>query len=266
MKDHALQLVRRAPPGQGKNVLREYLQARILETLQRQGATGALVFCGGTALRFLYDLPRYSEDLDFTLEGDVSSYSPRRWLKEMERQLEREGYQPDVSLRQRTALHGGWIQFTGLLWEAGLSGQPSQKLRIKVDVDTNPPLGAVTETGVSRRHTAVRLRHHDRASLLAGKLAAILSRPYAKGRDLYDLAWYLADRRWPPPNLGLLNAALHRTTPGMAPLTAETWRSAVERRVEELPWGRVTADALPFLEDARTMLTREETLALLRSA
>ena len=266
MKDHALQLVRGAPAGQGRNVLREYLQARILETLQRLGATGALVFCGGTALRFLYDLPRYSEDLDFTLEGDVSSYAPRRWLKEIERQFEREGYQTGVSLRQRTAVHGGWIHFTGLLWEAGLPSQRSQKLRIKMDVDTNPPPGAVTDTGVSWRHGAVRLRHHDRASLLAGKLAAVLSRPYAKGRDLYDLGWYLADRRWPPPNLELLNAALGQTKPELAPLTGETWRPAVAERVEELAWDKVTADALPFLEDARSMFTREETLGLVRSA
>lgn len=266
MKDHALELVRQAAPGQGKNVLREYLQARILEILQRVGATGALVFCGGTALRFLHNLPRYSEDLDFTLEGDVASYAPRRWLKEVERQFQRERYQLGVSLRQRTAVHGGWVRFSGLLWEAGLSGQPSEKLAIKVDVDTNPLPGAVTETGVCRRHAAVRLRHHDRASLLAGKLAAILSRPYAKGRDLYDLAWYLADRRWPPPNLGLLNSVLRQSQPGATPLTGETWRRAVAGRVEELPWDRAVADVLPFLEDAETMLTREETLALLRSA
>ena len=266
MRDHALTLAGQAAAGQGTNVLREYLQARILETLQRVGATSALVFCGGTALRFLYELPRYSEDLDFTLEGDRHRYDPERWLTEIGRQFRREGYEVEAALRDQRVVHIGWLRFPGLLYQAGLSPQPSQKLRIKVDVDTNPPPGAVTETGVSRRHGAVRLRHHDRASLLAGKLAAILSRPYAKGRDLYDLGWYLADRRWPPPNLGLLNAALRQTKPEAAALTGETWRRAVERRVEELPWEQVTADALPFLEDARTMLTREETLALLRPA
>ena len=70
MKDHALQLARTARPGQGRNVLREYLQARVLETLQRLGATRPLAFCGGTALRFLFLMPRYSEDLDFALESD----------------------------------------------------------------------------------------------------------------------------------------------------------------------------------------------------
>lgn len=62
-----------------------------------------------------------------------------------------------------------------------------------------------------RRHVTLRLHHHDRAALLAGKLHALLQRPYTKGRDLYDLIWYLSDSAWPAPNLTLLNAALRQT-------------------------------------------------------
>ena len=266
MKDHALSLVGRAYPGQGKNVLREYLQARILDALQREQATRALVFQGGTALRFLHDVPRYSEDLDFTLEGDAAAYDLRGWLTAMERQFQREGYRVGVSLRQRSVVHGGWLRFSGLLREAGLSPHATENLAIKMEVDTNPPTGAVTETGTCRRHLTVRLRHHDRASLLAGKLAAILSRPYTKGRDVYDLGWYLADRRWPPPNLPLLNSALRQAKPGLSPLTGDTWRSAVARRVEDMPWERVRADVAPFLEGPQPLLSREELLALLRRA
>lgn len=266
MKDHALSLAGRAYPGQGKNVLREYLQARILDTLQREQAMRALVFQGGTALRFLHDVPRFSEDLDFTLEGDVAAYDPGGWLKAMERQFRREGYEIRVSLRRRGVVQGGWLRFPGLLWEAGLSRQPTQNLAIKIEVDTNPPAGAVIETGTCSRHVTVRLRHHDRASLLAGKLAAVLCRPYAKGRDVYDLGWYLANRRWPPPNLHLLNSALRQAKPAAAPLTGETWRSAVARRVETMSWESVRADVAPFLEGPQTLLDREELLALLRPA
>ena len=70
--------------------MREYLQARILEGLQRAGAMSPLAFQGGTALRFLYRLPRYSEDLDFTLEGPRESYDPRRWLTSIAAQFRRE--------------------------------------------------------------------------------------------------------------------------------------------------------------------------------
>ena len=76
MKDHLRQLIRGLDPHAGRNVMREYLQARILEGLQRAGAMSPLAFQGGTALRFLYRLPRYSEDLDFALEGPRESYDP----------------------------------------------------------------------------------------------------------------------------------------------------------------------------------------------
>ena len=69
MKDYLATLVGAAPtPAHGRNVAREYLQARLLGTLQRAGAMIPLAFHGGTALRFLYATARYSEDLDFALE------------------------------------------------------------------------------------------------------------------------------------------------------------------------------------------------------
>ena len=264
MRDHAVHLARAASPGHGRNVLREYLQARILEALQRVGATGSLAFCGGTALRFLFDLARYSEDLDFTLDGDRSLYDPEGWLAGIVRLFRREGYEVVAALRDRGVVHAVWLRFPGLLREAGLSPHPSERLAIKFEVDTNLPAAVVMETSTVHRHVALRLRHHDRASLLAGKLHAVLCRRYVKGRDLYDLFWYLADRRWPPPNLALLNAALRQTDPETLPVTAKAWKPAVARRVAELPWDSVTADILPFVENPETIPTRDETLALLR--
>ena len=74
MKEYLLTLVSAATsPIEKKNLAREYLQALILQSLQRAGAMTALAFHGGTALRFLYSLPRYSEDLDFALERDSAS-------------------------------------------------------------------------------------------------------------------------------------------------------------------------------------------------
>jgi predicted nucleotidyltransferase component of viral defense system len=71
MKEYLASLVKQtATPIEGKNLVREYMQARILQSLQRAGAMIPLAFHGGTALRFLYASQRYSEDLDFSLEGD----------------------------------------------------------------------------------------------------------------------------------------------------------------------------------------------------
>ncbi|MDE2794197.1 MAG: nucleotidyl transferase AbiEii/AbiGii toxin family protein [Gemmatimonadota bacterium] len=194
MRDHLRELVRGLDPLAGRNILREYLQARMLEGLQRAGAMSALAFQGGTALRFLYGLPRYSEDLDFALEGARESYDLKAWMTGIARQFEREGYDVTGSLRDRSAVHSGWLRFRAVLHDVGLSPHRDEVLGIKLDVDTRPPAGAVTETRLVRRHVSLRLHHHDRASLLAGKLHAMLRRPWTKGRDVFDLGWYLSDR------------------------------------------------------------------------
>ena len=134
---------------------------------------------------------------------------------------------------------------------------------MKVDVDTRPPAGAVTETRLVRRHVSVRIHHHDRASLLAGKLQAVLQRPWTKGRDIFDLAWYLSDPGWPQPNLVLLNAALHQGDPAAVPVTGETWRASVAERIASLNWNAIHGDVRPFLEPGVEMVGRGELLGLL---
>jgi len=266
VKDHLRELVRDLDPHSGRNAMREYLQARILEGLQRAGAMSPLAFQGGTALRFLYRMPRYSEDLDFALEGSRESYDPRRWLPSIHAQFRREGYRVTASLRGCDAVHAGWFRFRGLLRESGLSSHRDETLRIKLEVDTRPPAGAVTATSLVRRHVSLRIHHHDRASLLAGKLHAVLHRPWLKGRDIYDLVWYLSDPAWPPPNLDLLNAACRQTEPAAPVLTAATWRQAVAARIAGVEWKAVEADIRPFLESGNDVPARSDLLDLLGSA
>ena len=120
-------------------------------------------------------------------------------------------------------------------------------------------------TRLVRRHVTLRLCHHDRASLLAGKLHAVLRRPDTKGRDLYDLIWYLSDPTWPAPNLTLLNAALRQTGRAGAELNVRTWRDTVAARIDALDWDRAVADVRPFLERIEDVksLTKESAVRLL---
>jgi hypothetical protein len=103
------------------------------------------------------------------------------------------------------------------------------------------------ETTLVRRYVLLNLHHHDKSSLLAGKLHAILQRPYLKGRDLYDLIWYLSDPGWPAPNLILLNNALVQTGWSGPRLTLETWRETLRNRLKDIPWQKALADVEPFL-------------------
>jgi len=135
----------------------------------------------------------------------------------------------------------------------------------KLEVDARPPAGATLATTLVRRHVLLHLHHHDQASLLAGKLHAILVRPYPKGRDWYDLLFYLSDRSWPAPNLSLLNNALRQTGWTKEPLTAISWPATVLGRLQGIDWERLVSDVRPFLENPAeaALLTREAFRALL---
>ena len=265
MKGYLQHLVRQSVPQHGRNAVREYLQARILEQLMRSGAMSPLAFVGGTALRFLYYMRRYSEDLDFSLEGPREQFDPDRWVKAVARQFERETYAIEHTTRRRGAVHSVSLKFPGILYEVGLSAHRSETLMIRVEIDTNPPAGAVTQASRVNRHVTLRLHHHDRASLLTGKLLAVLNRQWAKGRDFYDLAWYLGRRDWPEPNLAMLNNGLEQASADRAPLTRETWRAQVASRVAEVSWKAVAADIERFIEDSHDTLSQQELLTLLKS-
>ncbi|NUM77646.1 nucleotidyl transferase AbiEii/AbiGii toxin family protein [candidate division KSB1 bacterium] len=260
MKDYLAELVRTSPtPAHSRNLVREYLQARILGALQRAAAMIPLAFHGGTALRFLFASARYSEDLDFALEKDKSRYDFRAYLQAIRSELAIEGYAVQLKINDKKTVHSAFVGFPGLLHELRLSGHRSEVLAVKIEVDTNPPAGAELTTSLVRRHITLQLQHHDRASLLAGKLHALLQRSHLKGRDLYDLLWYLSDPNWPAPNLTLLNNALQQTGWQGKPLAENDWRPQVRKRLEAIDWQRVVNDVRPFLEPSAdpNLLTHE---------
>ena len=92
------------------------------------------------------------------------------------------------------------------------------------------------------------LHHHDRATLLSGKLHAVLQRRWTKGRDLYDLMWYLSDPDWPKPNLIHLNNALSQSGWEGPELFSSNWREIVLSKAKDLDWPQLRADVRAFLE------------------
>lgn len=230
---------------------REYLQSRILLALQDQGAFKDWAFVGGTALRFLFHLPRYSEDLDFSLMEAGRDVQFLRRLQGVKADLAGEGYDVDLRVREHRNVAGAFVKFRGLLHEIGVSGQRDEGLAVKVEIDANPPAGAGFQTRIIRRFDIVNILHYDKASLFAGKLHAVLSREYTKGRDIYDLAWYLADPEWPEPNFVLLANALAQTGWQGPALTSKTWRQVVADNLQRVDWTKAVRDVSPFLERSK---------------
>jgi len=227
------------------NIARQYLQREILASLAGSEAFQSLAFVGGPCLRFLHDLKRYSEDLDFSMES-ADYYEPYRWMENVRLALVHQGFTVEVSWRERRAVDFGWVKVSGLLQELSASGRKSQNLSIKVEVDRNPPSGARCETTALSSPRLIAIRHHDLPSLMAGKLNAVLSRPYAKGRDWYDLLWYLATRI--EPNLAMLENGLVQS-PSALCNEAQEWRRGVMGCLQALDWQAILQDVRPFLEE-----------------
>ena len=247
MKEIALQKALMVEtPLERVNILREYLQAYALRSLHESGAFQSLSFVGGTALRFLYELPRFSEDLDFSLERP-EGYKPAVWLGKMKRDFNAAGFSTMVSWNDRKTVHVAWLRVAELLNEVGVAGLSEQKLSIKLEIDTRPPRGAVLENDAVNRYIMFALRHHNKPSLMAGKVHALLTRGYPKGRDWYDLVWYLSQRPSVSPNIDLLNEALVQTEGTNAPHVAE-WKALVLKRFRSLDLKMIRNDVEPFLE------------------
>ena len=246
MKEHLLQIAgAENDPARRVNVIREYIQATILRSLHSAGAFQWLSFVGGTALRFVHGVRRFSEDLDFSVESeDRPEISPL--ATRIDRDLTRQGYHVTTSLRSKVPVQVIWVRVERLLYEVGTAGNPRKKLSVRVEIDTNAPAGAGTETTIVQRHAMFTLRHHDLPSLMAGKLNAILTRKYAKGRDWYDLVWYLSRRPRIEPNLTLLSNALKQSN---SEATPAEWRRELTRQLDTLDANALRSDIEPFLEE-----------------
>ena len=251
MKEKALEIAAQADTEHLRlNRLREYLQQVILREMFELDWLAELVFHGGTALRMLYGLRRFSEDLDFHLRQPNRQYSIESRMKDLRRKLELNGYDVEYGPVSSGNVRSAFIKFAGgLLYEAGISPHQTQKLRVKLEIDTNPPAGFGTDTSLLDQYFPIAVTHHDKESLVGGKCHAILQRKWSKGRDFYDLLFYLTRWEGTEPNFEYLNSALKQTGYGGSRIDASNWKEAIRERVEELDWSRVREDVRPFLLD-----------------
>ena len=176
MKEIALQIASEAKD-QKLNILREYLHNYILFLMQKTKMSLSLYFVGGTALRFLYRLRRYSEDLDFSAGESWSPSDFSVHIKKIKIDLEKAGYSFTFHIKEEKTIQRAMIRFSEILYEIGLTRQKDLKLPIHVEIDINPPTGWQGEKTIVDVHLPVLLQHYDLPSMFAAKLATVLTRP-----------------------------------------------------------------------------------------
>lgn len=237
------------------HALREITQEVALAALTRSDFYQVASFQGGTCLRILYGLNRFSEDLDFILREPNTAFSLEKYLKNLSIELRAYGYQIEIVDRSKVEMAvkkafikddslGKVLQLQHLKADRSMS-----KIRIKVEVDTNPPAGGFFENKFLDFPFVCALTVQDMPSLFAGKIHALLCREYVKGRDWYDFLWYVSYRA--AINLKFLAAALEQTGPwaGRKIEVDSQWCCAqLREKILSIDWQAARNDVARFIK------------------
>lgn len=238
-----------------EQALREITQEILLAGLGRTDFFGRAGFQGGTCLRIFHSLNRFSEDMDFALEAPDPAFQLSPYLDRLRQELAVYGYELEIDDRSKLGapVRQAFVKddSVGKLLSLDYRSRtgPMRKLRIKLEVDTNPPLGATYDMPVLDFPFPAAVRAFDLSSLFAGKIHALLCRDYLKGRDWYDFIWYTA--RGIPINHVLLSAALDQQGPwkNQAPKTDAAW--CIEQlgaKISDLDWMQARRDVQRFVK------------------
>lgn len=248
MKEQILQILSKNKQS-GYNILREYLQHLILRELFELNVLEKTVFHGGTALHIIYEVNRFSEDLDFHLLDKNISLDMTSMVNDLLSRLSLQAYKVTAKNRTTGSVMSSFIKFEELLYEANISPHQSEKINIKIDIDKNPPAGFITDKTIVNKYFPFALNCHDPSTFLAGKMHAILQRAYTKGRDFYDLWFFLS--RWKNiiPNIQYLNNALRQTGYSGLEINKENYKEVLRDRIQSLSWQDIVDDVEPFLEN-----------------
>lgn len=247
--------------------LREILQQTALLGLARHHFFEHAIFYGGTALRILYGLDRYSEDLDFSLLKPSSEFDFHPFLEGMRVELESMGFRLNVAIQKKNLESGIWSAFLKtntlelLLSIDELSKpkgiHPEQKIQIKLEIDTDPPVfGLPIETKLVKNPIPFYVTTFRMMDLCAGKVHAALCRAWrnrVKGRDWYDLIWYIQGGI--PVNLAYLRAKMIQTRHLSSEeiFDEKELKRRLRQKINEVDWKLAKADVMPFIQDKRRL-------------
>jgi hypothetical protein len=247
--------------------LREIIQEVALLGLWRAKFFEHAAFYGGTALRILYGLDRFSEDLDFSLLTPSPDFNLARYTASLEEELQAFGFNVRVEMVDKaveSAVQSAFLKANTrnelLVIEAGeeLTGRVAagQVLKVKIEVDTDPPPGFSTQTRYLLQPIPFAVRSYSLPDLFAGKMHAILFRKWknrVKGRDWYDLVWYAANH--PQLNLAHLEQRMRQTGHwrGDKSLSPVVFTDLLFEAIDRLDVNQARKDVAPFVKDQQML-------------
>jgi predicted nucleotidyltransferase component of viral defense system len=244
-----------------ENALKEIMQEIALLGLWRVKFYEHALFYGGSSLRILYGLTRFSEDLDFSLLRPNLNFDLSKYYAAIVAELEGFGFDVEIKTKNKTVdsqidstfiKAGTKINFIKIRVPDRLLMRlhSNQILKIKIEVDLNPPGNHGVEMKDIFRPIPFQVKTMPLADLFASKIHAILARKWqtrVKGRDYYDYLWYLGKKS--ALNLKHLEARLLQSGHFNGPLTTDIFQAMLTRKFQELDIENAKMDIAPFLND-----------------
>ncbi|HLI93512.1 MAG TPA: nucleotidyl transferase AbiEii/AbiGii toxin family protein [Puia sp.] len=245
--------------------LREIMQEVALAGLQRAGFFEKAAFYGDTALRIFHGLDRFSEDLDFSLLEVNPGFSLEPYFKGMMNEFEAIGM--DVSIKTRNKKSGSNVEsaflksetiwkeliLEGVIVPSGLESLP--KIKIKLEVDREPPAGFSTEEKLLLKPFSFYVKCYRLPDLFAGKMHALLFRSWqlrVKGRDWYDLEWYI--KKGVPLHIGhFLSRARDSGNWKMSHISKAQILELLRNKIEAVSFDRIREDIIRFIPNASAL-------------
>jgi predicted nucleotidyltransferase component of viral defense system len=246
--------------------IREILQQTALLGLERQGFFEYAAFYGGTALRILYGLDRFSEDLDFTLLKSNENFDFTPFLEGMRKELLSFGYNMEVTKKIKnieTSIVSAFMKMNTIELYLAIGEETkakkvihNEKVQIKLEVDINPPQKARVENHLVLNPVSFYVLTLHKSDLFAGKMSAILYRAWkgrVKGRDWYDLIWYIQNKV--PLSLVYLNECMRQADnlePNI-PLDRKRLIEMLNEKIQTIDWESAKADMRSFISEPQKL-------------
>jgi predicted nucleotidyltransferase component of viral defense system len=253
------------------DALREIVQEIVLLGLYDAGFFKHAAFYGGTALRILHHLPRFSEDLDFSLLESNPEFNLKPYKDAIIATLKAFGFDVTIEIKEKnnsSAIASAFVKGNTIEHFININApkdirskiHKDQAVKIKLEIDTNPPLEFETANVIRLTPRPFSINAFTLGSLYAGKMHAILCRAWsnrAKGRDWYDLVWYIANDV--ALDVKHLKARLSQSCKYLEAneikipkeLTKQNIKELLFQRIESLDVAKAKSDVQPFIKDMR---------------
>jgi len=236
-----------------RNAIHEVMQEITLAGLYRNGFFEKAAFYGGTCLRIFHSMPRFSEDLDFSLVAKADSFDLKEYFPAIIAEFKALGREVVINKKEKS--FSGNVESAFLKDDTeiyNLAFQTERTIKVKIEVDTNPPLEFLTEQKLLLQPFSFMTRCFVLPDMFAGKVHALLFRNWktrVKGRDWYDFEWYIRNQI----PLGFSHLQVRTRQLNGFELSKEDFIDKLKSRLSSTDIDLVKRDVTPFIKDEKLL-------------